>query len=944
MTEPVGGFSRSEFDHLDAGDPRRHHPVVVVQPPDSDGVHDNLYRISERATGNGDNWIQLLDANRGLPQPDGRSVINPSLLSPGQVLYLPDGVPLAPGVGPAAGAGPVGSVPVRPGGAALGALTGGMVTQPACTPPVPGAHPVVFTEPGRPNWAAVAAGAGGVALGAGAVATVVKLGKGHGTPSTPGTAAAPGKPGKSGTRAAPGRRPRRPRPPAHPEHLEQQPRRSYEITDYERGPGQPRDRRQPDLNRHPEHERGKLGAYAGRPGVAGPHTPGPDPTSPTRPGRPHSPHSATQGAVDGAPAPTGRGEGRGRGGLVAIPDTPDPARPARAEPAESVAEEEGSREQQADPHAMLVEIGDDPSAPDDERVIADLVGLGGLGISGPVATQALRGLITTLALTPPEGGEQPAELVIDRTLATRLFGSEPASADRVGRLRVIANVDKALSELELEVMTRARDFQRDPQTVFAPLVLCAEPTTDGHRRELAVLLAMGRKLRFAAIAHLPGTETGTDTDTETGSGGDRQTGGFPATELTLAVDGVITGATGLAGAELRGTRLPLGIRESTLALLQTESVDPGEPATADDAREPADGAARHRTAGTEGRDQAAQISAPRAAADKSGTDTAEPDKTAASATTTAGRAVAPPPAPDSTIAAGPGGYGRAGDGAGPQDTGPGAVVTDEPGWSGPELLAPAVPDTALLRITCLGPVGIQVAARTGPDASFADLDLGARRLLLCVLCARPGGVLADELLEAAWPDDSLTAARGRLHTAISNLRKELRRATGREDWILNTRSSYRLNLDHASTDLHQTEQALSRARGALHTTERRRALTDAARLITGPFATCLDGEWVEVERERRRRLHLDALHELVDLTDPPDRKITVLRGGFGVDPTDEHTATRLITALTGAGEHDNARRIYQLHAQKLDEIDLTPTTELTALAAAHPAATDRTAS
>jgi DNA-binding SARP family transcriptional activator len=959
MTEPVGGFSRPEFDRLDATDPRRHHPVVVVQPPGPDGTLDNLYRISERATGNGDNWPQLLDANRGLPQPEGRALYNPSLISPGQVLYIPDGLPVAPAAGSGAGAAPVGPIPGKPGGL-VGALAGGQVT-PACAPPALGAQPVVFTE-SRVNWAAVATGAGGVALGVGAAAVLVKSKEGPGKS---------GKSGKSGKRGPTGRRVRGPQPPAHGDHratadvLTPPSERSHTAT-----PGNPASRNphayQPGENRgngqrHDQRNGRQLG-----PGVHGDladtHRAGNTPTDPSGAWRPHDPHGAPHrpvGARHTTTPPRPRDPVDERGNPATHTDDPDsavaasgPEEPA-ATPAEAQAEAQTETQsgaqsaelsaERADPREFLVELGHDPTTTHGDHVIADLASLGGLGISGPVATMALCGLLATVAHTPPAPGQRPAELLADRALATRLFGPDTAAANQLGPLLIVETVEDALNLLEMGALTRGRQLQDDPLAPLAPLVLFTEPTTDGHHRQLAVLLATSRNLGLAAVVHT----TTDDADATAASAARPSTargGAFPATRLTLTVDGTITGATGPAEAVLRGTRMPLGTREPTLTLLTTTirpaataaiappagTAPPVEAALSDPCVDEDRGVDQSKPAGRSGPadpDNPTGTDSRNSSGSGNGssTDTAD-DRTTDDTDRNADRREDNPARPDPASAE--------------DGPGKGGSVPDEPGWSGAQLCAPTVPETALLKISCLSPAGLQVAARTGPDVPFADLNrqLGSkRRLVLCVLCTHPGGVLIDDLLEAGWPEASLVEARGRLQAHVSQLRMILRTATNREDWITLTHNRYRLLPEHTATDLHATEQTLSRARGALNKTERRRALTDAAQWIAGPLASCLDGEWIETERERRRRIHLEALHQLVDLTEAPDRKITLLSRAFRVDATDEHTTARLITELTKTGEHDQARRIYHLHAEQLHEIDLTPTARLTALAATeHP--------
>ena len=62
--------------------------TVTVREP-RDGVHDSLWRVAQRALGDGDRWPEIYRLNVGRPQPDGASLTSPSLVRPGWILVLP---------------------------------------------------------------------------------------------------------------------------------------------------------------------------------------------------------------------------------------------------------------------------------------------------------------------------------------------------------------------------------------------------------------------------------------------------------------------------------------------------------------------------------------------------------------------------------------------------------------------------------------------------------------------------------------------------------------------------------------------------------------------------------------------------------------------------------------------------------------------------------------
>ncbi|MHA6631106.1 BTAD domain-containing putative transcriptional regulator [Pseudonocardia sichuanensis] len=87
--------------------------VVVRAPDPRTGIHDSLWRIADRTLGEGARWPEIFELNQGKPQPDGGTLVRPSLIFPGEELRLPD-------LGPDPGRGdeppsPVMPVPEQPG-------------------------------------------------------------------------------------------------------------------------------------------------------------------------------------------------------------------------------------------------------------------------------------------------------------------------------------------------------------------------------------------------------------------------------------------------------------------------------------------------------------------------------------------------------------------------------------------------------------------------------------------------------------------------------------------------------------------------------------------------------------------------------------------------------------------------------------------------------------
>ncbi|HVQ94781.1 MAG TPA: hypothetical protein VMU51_27355, partial [Mycobacteriales bacterium] len=95
--------------------------AVVVVRAAAGGIHDSLWRVAQRALGDGARWPEIYQLNKGRLQPDGRRLASPNLIYPGWRLTLPSPPHNAP------------PVPPRPGG---GGDHGGTST-PAPRPPAP---------------------------------------------------------------------------------------------------------------------------------------------------------------------------------------------------------------------------------------------------------------------------------------------------------------------------------------------------------------------------------------------------------------------------------------------------------------------------------------------------------------------------------------------------------------------------------------------------------------------------------------------------------------------------------------------------------------------------------------------------------------------------------------------------------------------------------------
>ncbi|MUN35381.1 BTAD domain-containing putative transcriptional regulator [Actinomadura litoris] len=228
-----------------------------------------------------------------------------------------------------------------------------------------------------------------------------------------------------------------------------------------------------------------------------------------------------------------------------------------------------------------------------------------------------------------------------------------------------------------------------------------------------------------------------------------------------------------------------------------------------------------------------------------------------------------------------------------------------------------------IRLQLLGPV--QLHTTNGP------ITTGLRRSardLLAYLALHPNGITRAQAISHLWPDHPPAKATSAFNTAVANIRKTLRTATGLREpmFLIHTTGLYRLDAVLIDVDLWHLTTTLSNASRATNAPDRIAALTPAPDLYTGHFASDLTHEWAETHREHLRRRTIDALADLADLLqhDHPERALITLEYAITHDPYGENLYRTIMKLQTHLGHPDAAQRTYQLLASRLTDLDAEP--------------------
>lgn len=220
----------------------------------------------------------------------------------------------------------------------------------------------------------------------------------------------------------------------------------------------------------------------------------------------------------------------------------------------------------------------------------------------------------------------------------------------------------------------------------------------------------------------------------------------------------------------------------------------------------------------------------------------------------------------------------------------------------------------------------------GPDAADVDSLLAQPRstaLLVYLLLARPPAFVSrDTLCLLFWPESDEEHARG----ALSQVLSRIRRFVGHDILEARGKSEIRILPGSIGCDVLAFEKAL--ATGDHQT---------ALKLYAGPFLSGFHApnapgfeEWAETERERLRRLAVEAARGVVHRHLAEGRLTEAAQAAgraLALAPESEAVAAELVRALADAGDRGEALHLYDSWAANLArELELEPGEDLKVLA------------
>jgi DNA-binding SARP family transcriptional activator len=525
---------------------------------------------------------------------------------------------------------------------------------------------------------------------------------------------------------------------------------------------------------------------------------------------------------------------------------------------------------------------------DGREIALDLAVARGLGLVGAGACAAARALLLAL-LTPSPVAAECAQVITPIKDLALLLGREHAHGRCPPALRVVANLDAALDELETEMLRRAREAGSTTQSAWPLMALVARPAAQNTQRLQAIL----------------------DNGAPFGLVGVLLDQWRPGISAYIHDDGTVSSASPGSGQALLGTRmfhLPEAETAELLTLLRQ-----AQPDIPDDTNEVAGDAALEVTA--------VPSEAPEGVN----------PHLAGSLTPPAERQSPPPHAEPNSEPAKQ------------------RVAVATRATAAPDEIGHRNAHTAPITLTVLGRPRVHwtrdhtVDTREGSSAADdAVREITAafpprQREMLVFLALHLQGVHRDAFVAALWAHNAPERPTNALNTALSRLRRAVNQATGGaiSDLTTTGEGCYQLDPSIVTVDYWHLCDAVAARRMASTNSERIAAYQRIVNCYGGCLAEGVDAEWIEAPREATRRDALDAVAALARalVDSDPQRTLDLLETARAFDPHNELLYRDIMRLQHRLGHLDAIPRTLALLTTRLAEIDENPTAQALELAA-----------
>jgi DNA-binding SARP family transcriptional activator len=210
----------------------------------------------------------------------------------------------------------------------------------------------------------------------------------------------------------------------------------------------------------------------------------------------------------------------------------------------------------------------------------------------------------------------------------------------------------------------------------------------------------------------------------------------------------------------------------------------------------------------------------------------------------------------------------------------------------------------------------------------------ARDLLKLLVARRGHPTSRDYLMEALWPEEDPEKTTNRLSVALSTIRSTLdpERDFSPDHYVVMGKDGVRLDATHLEVDVDAFVAAAETGLNLWRDGRRDEAapvLASAEEAYGGDFLEEDRYEdWAAPLREQTRTVYVAVLTALAEHSLASADYDAAIRYRLRVlerDAYDEAAHLALVSVLTAAGRHGEARRAYQAYAARMEELDIEPT-------------------
>ncbi|WP_378025638.1 hypothetical protein [Actinoplanes sp. GCM10030250] len=220
----------------------------------------------------------------------------------------------------------------------------------------------------------------------------------------------------------------------------------------------------------------------------------------------------------------------------------------------------------------------------------------------------------------------------------------------------------------------------------------------------------------------------------------------------------------------------------------------------------------------------------------------------------------------------------------------------------PRALVPAQPAAATRRSKNGRPVPARLTLLGGCVLTVAGQPLRVRRSaglqILAYLAVHPTGATRSELITATWPNLPSASISQRLHTTLSDMRRQLQPTL--TDPVQRLGDRYYLNAEMIQTDLDEWRAALAAATQSIGSVARADACRKLTQLYQGELAANQTWPWIQSAREKLRREALDACLFLAEHAKRTDA-LSWLHRAIAIDPYNTSLQQRVVELQVNPG-------------------------------------------